>query len=92
MKTVPCSFSLSLQSLAQYDFLDMEERAPKVALLRGGITTRAGRRMLLIKQGFSEAVYTAVLPFSVAVCANSADLAFGLGAKRWMLAKVNFLI
>lgn len=70
----------------------MEEQAPKLASLRGGITTRLGQRMLLIKKGFSEAVYAAVLPFLVAVSANSADLAFGLGAKRWMLAKVNFLI
>lgn len=70
----------------------MEEQAPKLALLTGGITTRAGQRMLLIKKGFSEAVYPAVLPFLVAACANSADLAFSLGAKRWMLGKVNFLI
>lgn len=45
--------------------------------------------MLLIKKGFSEAVYPAVLLFLVTVCANSADLAFSLGIKRGMLAKVS---
>lgn len=89
MKTVPRGFHLSLQSLALYDFLDMEKQAAKLALLRGSITTRAGQGMLLIKKGFSEAVYPAVLPFWVTVCANSADLAFSLGAKRGLLAKVN---
>lgn len=48
--------------------------------------------MLLIKKGFSEAVYPAVLPFLVTVCANSADLTFSLGAKRELLAKVNIQI
>lgn len=92
MKTVPHSFNLSLQPFALYDFLDVEEQAAKLALLRGSTTTRAGQRMLLIKKGFSEAVYPAVLPFLVTICANSADLAFGLGAKRKLLAKVNIQI
>lgn len=92
MKTVPRSFDLSLQPFALRDFLDMEEQAAKLALLRGSITTRAGQRMLLIKKGFSEAVYPAVLPFLVAVCANSADLAFSLGAERGLLAKVHIQI
>lgn len=70
----------------------MEEQAPKLASLKGSITTRAGQRMLLMKKGFSEAVYPPVLPFLVAACANSADLAFSLGVKRWMIAKVNFPI
>jgi len=70
----------------------MEEQVPKLSSLRGSITTRVGQRMLLIKKGFSEAVYPEVLPFLVAVCANSAHLAFSLGAKKWMLAKVTFLI
>lgn len=70
----------------------MEEQAAKVPSLRGSITTRAGQRMLLIKKGFSEAVYPAVLLFLVMVCANCADLAFSLGAKRGLLAKVNIQI
>lgn len=92
MKTVPHSFNLLLQPFALYDFLAVEEPAAKLALLRGSTTTRAGQRMLLIKKGFSEAVYPAVLPFLVTVCANSADLAFSLGAKRKLLAKVNIQI
>lgn len=70
----------------------MEEQAPKLALLRGSITTIAEQKLLLIKKGFSEAVYPAVLPFWVEMCANLADLVFSLGARGWMLAKVNFLI
>lgn len=92
MKTAPRRFDLSLQPFALYDFLDVEEQAAKLVLLRGSITTRAGQRMLLIKKGFSEAVYPAVLPFLVTVCANSADLAFSLGAKRGLLAKVNIQV
>lgn len=88
---MPGSFSLSLQPFAYYGSLGVEEQASKLSTLRGSITTRAGQRMLLIKKGFSEAVYPAVLPFLVAVSANSADPAFSLGAKRWMLAEVNFL-
>lgn len=70
----------------------MEEQAPKLALLRGSTTTRAEQELLLIKKRFSEAVYSAVLSFWVEVCVNLADLVFSLGARRWMLVKVNFLI
>jgi len=49
--------------------------------LRGSIPSRAWRRMLLIKKGFSEAVYPPLLPFLLAAFANSADLAFSLGVK-----------
>lgn len=81
MKAVPRSLTLSLPLFAWRDFLGMEEQALKLTGLRGSIPSRAGRRMLLIKKGFSEAVYPPLLPFLLAAFANSADLAFSLGVK-----------